>query len=437
MTDLADAVTDRKTEDSLERSSLHPNDRDVRTLRARQRSLHPDERRPNDDDVLLDLCVFAQRRIDSSCVVDRAKDKDVVERVPIDGDPVRHGPGSDDELIVRFRLAVREEDGVLVEIDRLDLLRTRAVSSRSAREQRAPHGGELKIDAELVVERQIPQRDLGRVRDERLGELGAVDREVGFGREDLDRPCVPRLAKTFDGVSGTGSSANDEDAWGGGRGEGRVGNGDARGADGQRVGGDEDAVRVDVHLRVSESTLALVEGERADLEALESVHSRCVCGKAEDELRPREKVLGPTYLRYPPCRHQSRRRAKGCRAEISSPSQPSPLSIAASSPDDPPAFREYALDERGSVVSALVAGGLQTLPSAPLSSPPPLESTHVVLAPNLTAEIEISNAFQLQAREEDYAPWRGGSWKLNLALGTGLPSCGRCQLLLLTKSRPL
>ena len=61
MTDLADAVTDRKTEDSLERSSLHPNDRDVRTLRARQRSLHPDERRPNDDDVLLDLCVFAQR----------------------------------------------------------------------------------------------------------------------------------------------------------------------------------------------------------------------------------------------------------------------------------------------------------------------------------------------------------------------------------------
>ena len=70
---------------------------------------------------------------------------------------------------------------------------------------------EHKLGLELVVERLAAQQELARVRDERLADLGAVGRQMRLLRDDTDRAREALLAQRLNGVSGTGTAADDED----------------------------------------------------------------------------------------------------------------------------------------------------------------------------------------------------------------------------------
>jgi hypothetical protein len=67
-------------------------------------------------------------------------------------------------------------------------------------------------DAALAEERFVAKQDLGRVIDERLGELGAIDGQVRLGGDDGNTAGVVELAERLRRLVARRAATDDEDA---------------------------------------------------------------------------------------------------------------------------------------------------------------------------------------------------------------------------------
>ena len=158
---LAEDVADARAHDGLERRRLHADDGDAVALaRQRRGALHADEAAADDDDALaLALLGLAAAGLD---VVDVAQHEDVAEVLePGQREALGRAARGEHELGVGVLLALRGPDHLLREVHARHLVR---------------HGG----DARVVVPLLRAQLHLGRVRDQRLGELGPVDGQVAL-----------------------------------------------------------------------------------------------------------------------------------------------------------------------------------------------------------------------------------------------------------------
>lgn len=173
-THLDEREADVATEDVLERHLVNADNNKavVLLLSERLRGLDTNEAGADDDDV----GVGAKRIVDSLDVGRVADGHHTLEVNAGDGDLARDRAGRKHEVVVLDRRALIRRDGLRLRVD----------------------GGhrrtELQLDAKVVGEHlgRAPL-DLGRVVDEALGQLGAVDGRVRLGRDDGDVAGVVAL----------------------------------------------------------------------------------------------------------------------------------------------------------------------------------------------------------------------------------------------------